>query len=397
VAHDSLAPAEPGVREFETTVAAVDGDAVVLEETYFYPEGGGQPADRGTLAGHAVAHVDGGDGGVRHHLDADGALSPGDRVTGVVDDDFRTYCTRAHTASHVLFGAGRRLCEALGYGGFDIGTETVRVDLATPTDVDDDLLVELERLTNRAVWESRPVSWEETAAETARSRDDVAFNDATEAGAFADGGRVRLVTVEGWDVAACGGTHVENTVEIGPVAVVDRSNPGAGLTRVEFAVGPRAHEAGATRHRQTRAAGRELDAAPEAVAETARRIRTERDDLRDEVERLRRDAVERTVESFDAVERDGTTWRVGVVDAGADAAGAAVRGATEGVVAAVGRDGSTFVVAASGGAVSAGDVVEAVTAAFGGGGGGSAAFAQAGGMSADPDEVAAYLRESRAR
>jgi len=396
VAHDSLAPAEPRVREFETTVAAVDGDAVVLAETYFYPEGGGQPADRGTLAGHPVADVQSGEGGVRHYLDADHDLAPGDRVVGVVDDDFRTYCARAHTASHVLFGAGRRLCEDLGYGGFDIGPETVRVDLATPTDVDDDLLVELERLTNRAVWESRPVSWETVSAETARSRDGVAFNDATEAGAFADGGRVRLVTVEGWDVAACGGTHVENTVEVGPVAVVDRSNPGAGLTRVEFAVGPRAHEAGARRHRQTRAAGRALDAAPDEVAETAERLRAERDDLRETVDRLRRDAVERTVASFDAVERDGVPWRVGVVDAGTDAAGAAVRGVEEGVVAAVGRDGSTFLVVASGGAVPASDVVDEATAAFGGGGGGSAAFAQAGGMDADPDEVAAYLRERRA-
>ncbi len=407
VAHDSLAPAEPRVREFETTVAAVDGDAVVLEETYFYPEGGGQPADRGTLAGHPVADVqrearsrrapEDVDDGVWHHLDADHDLVSGDRVAGVVDDDFRTYCARAHTASHVLFGAGRQLCETLGYGGFDIGPETVRVDLATPTDVDDDLLVELERLANRAVWESRPVSWETVSVETARSRDGVAFNDATEAGAFADGGLVRLVTVEGWDVAACGGTHVENTVEVGTVAIVDRSNPGAGLTRVEFAVGPRAHEAGARRHRQTRAAGRALDAAPGDVAATARRLRAERDDLRETVSRLRRDAVERTVASFDAVEGDGVSWRVGVVDADTDATGEAVRGTADGgVVAAVGRDGATFLAVASGGAVPAADVVDAATAEFGGGGGGSAAFAQAGGMSADPDEVATYLRERAA-
>jgi alanyl-tRNA synthetase len=395
VTQHSLAPAEPEVREFETTVAAVDGDAVRLAETYFYPEGGGQPADRGTLAGAAVDHVAADDEGVVHHLAEEVDLAPGDTVVGVVDDDFRTYCARAHTASHVLFGAGRRLCEDLGYGGFDIGTETVRVDLATPTEVDDDLLVGLERLTNRAVWESRAVTWEEVPAAEARGREDVAFNDATEEGAFAAGGAVRLVTVEDWDVAACGGTHVRTTGEIGPVAVVERSNPGAGLTRVEFAVGPRAIATFEDRHREVRAATRTLDAAPDAIAETARSLRAERDDLRETVERLRRERVERTVAGFEAVDRDGVPWRVGVVDAGADAAGAAVRGHDDGVLAAVGRDGATFVVVASGGDPAAGAVIAEATAAFGGGGGGSERFAQGGGMDADPEAVAAYLRGER--
>ena len=391
----SLAPAEPSVREFEATVTAVDGDTVRLEETYFYPEGGGQPADRGTLAGATVDHVAADDSGVVHHLAETADVVPGDHVVGVVDDDFRTYCARAHTASHVLFGAGRRLCEDLGYGGFDIGTETVRVDLTTPTDVDDDVLVGLERLTNRAVWESRTVTWEELPAAKARSREGVAFNDATEAGAFATGGAVRIVTVDGWDVAACGGTHVRSTAEIGPVAVVERSNPGAGLTRVEFAVGPRAIATFESRHREVRTASRTLDTAPDAIAETARALREERDESREEIDRLHRQRVERTVAGFEPVERDGVSWRAGVVDAGTDAAGAAVRSHDDGVLAAVGRDGATFVVVASGGDPPAEAVVEEVTEEFGGGGGGGERFAQGGGMSADPETVAAYLRGER--
>ena len=403
----SLAPAEPAVRSFETTVEAVEGASVRLAETYFYPEGGGQPADRGTIDGVAVSHVasepdrasDGGDApdvdgaGVVHHLAEPPEFAPGDSVVCAVDDAFRTYCARAHTASHVLFGAGRRLCDDLGYGGFDIGEETVRVDLATPTDVDDDLLTDLERLTNRAVWESRDVTWEQVPADEARAREEVAFNDATEAGAFADGGDVRLVTVESWDVAACGGTHVRNTVEVGPVAVVERSNPGAGLTRVEFAVGPTAVAAHERRGRELRAAARALDTAPDAVAETAREVRAERDELRETVETLRRERVERTVAGFEAV--GDTPWRVGVVEAGADAAGAAVRGRDDGVLAAAGRDGATFVVVASGGDPPASAVVAAVTAEFGGGGGGSDRFAQGGGIEAEPEAVAAYLRDER--
>jgi len=199
----SRAPAEPTVREFEATVESVDGRAVVLNETYFYPESGGQPADRGTLDGHPVDDVVERDGAVVHTLDADpGALSlaPGDAVTGVIDDAFRTYCARAHTASHVLYGAARRIADDLGYAGFDISETKVRVDLTTAEPLDDDDLIELERLTNRAVWDSLPVSWETHSAEEAREIDGIAFNVKTEEGAMSDGA-VRVVTVGGASAA----------------------------------------------------------------------------------------------------------------------------------------------------------------------------------------------------
>lgn len=149
----SRAPAEPAVREFEATVDRVDGREVVLDETYFYAESGGQPADRGTLDGHLVDDVTERGGDVVHALDsdADPDLAPGDEVTGLVDDAFRTYCARAHTASHVLYGAARRIAEDLGYAGFDISETKVRVDLTTAEPLDDGDLIELERLANRAV------------------------------------------------------------------------------------------------------------------------------------------------------------------------------------------------------------------------------------------------------
>src|SRR6056297_2658850 len=169
------APAEPYERSFEATVDSVDGREVVLSETYFYAESGGQPADRGTVGGVQVADVQKRDGDVVHVLDADPSFSAGEAVSCEVDDEFRTYTMRAHTASHVLYGAGRRVLDDLGYGGFGITNEKVRVDFETTTDVTDEVLVELERLTNRAIWESRDVSWEEVSRAEALDRDDVAF------------------------------------------------------------------------------------------------------------------------------------------------------------------------------------------------------------------------------
>jgi alanyl-tRNA synthetase len=407
----SLAPDEPDVTTFETPVAAVapgSGDGrpeVVLGETYFYPEGGGQPPDRGTVAGVPVTDVQAADGRVIHRLAEPLPAEEGETVACAVAPAFRRYCRRAHTASHVLYGAGRRLFDDLGYGGFGITAPAVddgvvsggkvRVDLRTPDGIDDDALVELERLTNRTVWDSRAVSWRRVPADEALDREDVAFNTKTEEGVTGD--TVRLVEIDGWDVAACGGTHVADTAEIGPVTVLDRSNPGEGLTRVEFAVGPRAVDRRATDHRAALGAARALGTAVADLPDGVAKLQDERDDLRSELSALRERYVDARVASLreTVVERDGREWLVGSVEgldanALADRAGA-LAGEAAAVVALVAADASLAV--ATDGTVDANDVVTAVTDRFGGGGGGSPTVAQAGGIDADPDAVVAFLRE----
>jgi len=259
------------------------------------------------------------------------------------------------------------------------------------------VLVELERLTNRAVWESRGVSWEEVPTAEATDREEVAFNTKTEEGVMDDADTVRIVTVDGWDVAACGGTHVSNTREIGPVTLLDRSNPGEGLTRVEFAVGPDGIDRRATQHRALRDAMGALETNTEEVAETAASLRTERDDLRDRVRDLERAAVADALAGFEPVEADGTAWRVGVLaDVEPNDAGEAAKdavGADE-VIGAVGDGDRPYLVVAAGAesGVNAGEVVDSVTDRFGGGGGGGPPFAQGGGLDADPEAVVETLR-----
>lgn len=400
----TLAAAEPEIRTFEAEVQRVDGSKVVLDRSYFYPEGGGQPADRGTLGGYEVGHVrsgaDGGEPVVVHELVDEPGFEAGDEVTGVVDDAFRTYCTRAHTASHALFGAGRRLCADLGYGGFDIDDERVRVDLTTPTAIDDDLLVDLERLTNRAVWESRAVSWEHVPVSDARGRADVAFNTRTEEGVMDEGGEVRIVTIEDWDVAACGGTHVSNTAEIGPVEVLGRSNPGEGLTRVEFAVGEPAIAHRATVHRQALDAAATVDANVETMADEVRALRDERADLKAELSELQGEVLDARLADIDATERGGVTWRAGTIEGfEPNEVGDRIRGEPddgEAIAVAGGADSGTYVVVATAGDPEAGAVVDDLTTEFGGGGGGGPTFAQGGGMDAEPGAVVEALRRTRA-
>lgn len=397
----SLAAAEPYVTSFEATVERADGRELVLDETYFYPEGGGQPADRGLIDGIAVEHVRS-DGDEVVHVLEEGGPDAGETVACAVDPAFRTYCMRAHTASHVLYGSARGLLDDLGYGGFGIDERKVRIDFETSSDVDDATLVELERRVERAVWNAHPVSWETVPREDALARDDVAFNDKTEEGAT--GESVRLVTVEGigddadpFDIAACGGTHVENTSEIGPVTILERSNPGEGLTRIEFAVGPggidrRAEEKAAALDAASEA-GTSVDDLPEAVA----RFREERDELEAELRDLTSELVEARITELceQPIERDGHEWVVGTVDGvtANDLAGnaRALAGDAADVIVLVGQDGRTFVAVAAGDGIHAGEIVDDVTDEFGGGGGGSPEFAQGGGIDADPDDVVEYL------
>jgi alanyl-tRNA synthetase len=398
---DSLAADDPAVRSFEATVERIEATRLVLDRTYFYAEAGGQPADRGTIADTAVVDVqhDPDADAVVHHLADPVDLAAGDTVTAHVDDAFRDYCMRAHTASHVLYGAGRRLLDDLGYGGFDIDESKVRVDFTTTTDIDDATLVELERLTNRAVWDARDVSWERVPKQEALDRENIAFNTKTEEGVLSGSDTVRVVTVDDWDVAACGGTHVSNTREIGPVEVLSRSNPGEGLTRVEFAVGPTGIDDRAETKRAALAASRELGTSVAGLPERVADLRDERDRLESDVRDLQAEVLDARLADLPAEERDGATWRVGTV-AGFDANTVGDRlkslvGEAGDVLAVVGAGDSRFVVVAATGTAEtdAGDVVDRVTSEFGGGGGGGPTFAQGGGLSADADDVVAFLRE----
>jgi alanyl-tRNA synthetase len=415
----SLAPAEPYVTSFEATVERVVDGTAVLDRTHFYPEGGGQPSDRGTVDGVAVTDVREGEDGIGHVVADATGIEAGATVNCRVDPAFRSYCMRAHTASHVLYGAGRRLFDELGYGGFGISAEKVRVDLATPDGIDDDALVALEELTNAAVWDSRPVTWEQRPRGEALSDESVAFNAKTEEGIAGDA--VRVVTVgppdeEGpadyrpgdsgrdgagdpgrsdaavWDEAACGGTHVGNAREIGPVTVLGRSNPGEGLTRIEFAVGRRGIERRGVKKRAAIEAARRAGVAVTDLPDEIDRLRDERARLESEREDLEAALAEARVAALPTTERGGATWLVGRVDLDANALADRVRELADeraDVVALV-NDGSLAV--GTTGDPDASDVVADVTDRFGGGGGGSPTVAQGGGLDADPADVVAFLR-----
>lgn len=399
------AAAEPYTTQFSTTVTAVDGRDVWLETTYFYAESGGQPADTGRIETATVEDVQRIDGETVHRLTEEPSFGQGHSVVCTVDWHRRMYCMRAHTASHALYGVARSLFEELSYGGFDIGApagelggdETVRIDFRTDADIDDRTLVELERRLNEVVWNAHEVAWETVPREAAFAREDVAFNLATEEGLDgADG--VRLVTIEDLDVAACGGTHVRNTREIGPVTVLGHSNPGEGLTRVAFAVGPAGIDRRSAEKATVLDASDQLGTSVEAVPDEIARLCGDRDELREDVDALTTALLDARLDQVVAtpLRRGDLAWVVGTVEhAGPNAVADHLRGrdVDADVVVLVGADRPPFVVVGAPGSVDAAGVVGDITGEFGGGGGGSETVAQGGGLDASAERVVEYVRD----
>jgi alanyl-tRNA synthetase len=226
---DRLYYSDPYAREFDATVVGAeehDGKpAVVLDRTAFYPTSGGQPFDTGTLGAARVIDVVDRDESILHVLDR--PLASG-QVHGTVDWTRRFEHMQQHTGQHVLSAAFDHLLGARTES-FHLGSAAATIDLSREVSAKE--IERAEDEANRIVWEDRPVA--------------IRFADAAEAAKLplrkepARGGLLRLIDVEGFDISACGGTHVARTGAIGIIAVAGWEKFRGG-TRVEFVCGGRA-------------------------------------------------------------------------------------------------------------------------------------------------------------
>jgi len=226
-------PAAADVTAFEATVTETSADYVILDGTYFYPGGGGQPADRGTIEwadGEAtVVDVRKNHGDVRHYVDGTALPDPGTTVTGRIDAERRGRLTRLHTAQHVLSRVALDEFGAATVGnGLSVDGGWVEFEGAT---LDDEDVATVERLTNAAIERDltvhkaeRPRSAVEDAVPDGRAQLD-AIPDHVDP--------MRVVEIGDFDVCPCGGTHVDRLGDVGAVRVTSRSRED-GVTRIAF-------------------------------------------------------------------------------------------------------------------------------------------------------------------
>ena len=222
------------LERFKAQVVGLDGREVVLDKTAFYPGGGGQPADKGMLgigpvrAGVVDARREG--GGVVHVLDTAIPDTVGE-LNGELDWDRRYAHMRYHTALHALSGIIWKAFGAKVTGG-QMRPDRARMDFSFPGEWTADVVGEIERLTNEALKEERPVRVYELPREEALKNPDLIR---TQVNLVPERVRmVRIVEIEGVDTQADGGTHVANTREAGELEITGHKSKGRQNKRVEF-------------------------------------------------------------------------------------------------------------------------------------------------------------------
>ncbi|HET9016356.1 MAG TPA: alanyl-tRNA editing protein AlaXM [Thermomicrobiaceae bacterium] len=220
-------------REFDAVVTEVRDGAVLLDRTAFYPGGGGQPNDEGTLSDGActwrVTRVGKDAGAIVHMLEGDPPPDPGTAVHGALDWERRYRLMRTHTALHVLCGVVFREYGALVTGG-NMGPDKARMDFELE-DLNPERVARIEALANDRIHAGLPVSWRSLPRAEAFAIPDLIR---TKINLLPEGiSEVRIVEIAGLDLQADGGTHVRNTREVGGLAVVGTRSKGRINKRLE--------------------------------------------------------------------------------------------------------------------------------------------------------------------
>jgi alanyl-tRNA synthetase len=363
-------------------VVPVDGrSGVILDRTAFYPTSGGQPFDTGTLGGVRITDViEREDGAIVHVVEGP---APQGEVRASIDWERRFEHMQQHTGQHVLSAAFDQLC-GVRTVSFHLGAASATIDLAREVTAAE--IAQAEDATNCVVWEDRPVT--------------IRFVDAPDAAALplrkesARSGTLRIIEVEGFDVSACGGTHVARTGAIG-IIVVSGWERFRGGSRIEFRCGIRALRA----HRSLRdivTAGMKLTSvAQEELPQAIERLQTEaRDSRRHTKDMSGRLAVyEADAMAARAVDANGVR---AVVQAVPDLDMNGLKTIAQRITARPGYAAVLFttispasvVIARSPDvALDASALLKQLTATFGGKGGGRPELAQGGGLAASPEEL----------
>ena len=225
------------LKEFDAIVTASYDKAVVLDQTVFYPEGGGQSSDIGLLSTPSrtakVVEVRKVDGEVRHILEDD-SFEVGTKIHGIIDWERRYRCMRFHTAQHVL---SRYL--QLNYDAETVGNhitpEESRADYSPLESFDEEMKRNVEAGVNGILHQNLPVNIEfmprKDAIEFLEKRGyqtrylEMVPKSVKE---------FRVVLTGDYDAASCAGTHVRNTQEIGKIQIGKSKNVGAGKRRIYF-------------------------------------------------------------------------------------------------------------------------------------------------------------------
>ncbi len=221
---------------FTATVKETRPDWLMLDQTLFYPLGGGQNWDTGRIETESGAVLDVTEvtkrGPVKHVVGADHGIEAGATVTGTIDWDRRYGHMRMHTAQHLVSGLAYEMFDGIRTVGNQIHADRSRIDF-NPVQFTPEMLADLQAAANDVIRSARPIE------AVTMSRDDINAlmpADRTNMDLLPRSVQeLRVIRIgDDIDLCPCAGTHVRNTKEIGEVDIVSRKSKGKGTQRVEY-------------------------------------------------------------------------------------------------------------------------------------------------------------------
>jgi alanyl-tRNA synthetase len=387
------------MKEFDAKVLKIiSGTYVVLDKTCLYPEGGGQPTDQGWLisdgAKSDVVDVQKIGKVIVHKLKAPATFKEGYVVHGIVDWDRRYSLMKAHTVTHLINGAARRvLGEHVWQSGTQKGLETSRLDISHYRRLSQGEIHQIETLANQAIGANLKVETNWYPRNEAESR----YGFRLYQGGAVPGKDIRVVKTGDWDVEACAGTHLGHTGEIGFVKIVYTERVQDGVERLGYAVGLKGLKAVQDQESLLWKISEVLTAPIDKLDKTAEKVVKELKEANVERRKLIKElaAKESAVGHAEACEAAVEVGGVSIVkrdfgeiidiDRMLRTASEIIKKNEETVTLFYGSDQKTCKLMIMAGAtavlkgVNAGSIVKEAAPIFGGGGGGRPSFAQGGG------------------
>ncbi|HPC27126.1 MAG TPA: alanine--tRNA ligase [Candidatus Methanomethylicus sp.] len=280
---------QPKARTMAAKVLYADERRIVLDRTIFYPEGGGQPSDTGSISSGSrraeVAEAQKSMGIVVHFVTGGAQFRPGDAVACSISWDRRMSLARHHSSTHILLGAARKVLGShVWQQGAQKNVDRSRLDISHFEKITPEQQREIETTANRVVEACKPIKTYFEDRNVAEQR----FGFRLYQGGVVHGPTIRVVEVEGWDVEACAGIHCENTGEIGVIKITKSERIQDGVERIEFASGEAALRAIQSTEATLQSVAEILNTPIERIEKASRVVMDDFSDCRKGMDRLRR-------------------------------------------------------------------------------------------------------------
>jgi alanyl-tRNA synthetase len=375
-----------GEKEFDAVVLYSKDSKIILDQTSFFPNGGGQPCDVGVLVTDdktvevkEVQKV----GDVIVHIATDN-LEVGEIVHGHIDWNRRLQHTRHHTATHIILGSAKGVLGSHAWqAGSQIEADRARVDITHYDKITDSELRKIGLLANMVVMEGLSVE----ALWMARNEAEKKYGSVLYQGGVPEGEKIRVVRIADFDVEACGGTQCTSTNEIGPIKILKCYSVQDGIERIEFSAGTAAVRDIQEREALLKSISDIFRVPPEQLLNTLKKffedwksVRKENDNLKQEIAKLRSEDLRKKAEDVGGIKIVYGTYKTDMNDLLSHARELTRDAKTIAVLGSDKDDGKLIVARGAGVNIDCGEIAKDVAQIIGGSGGGKPDIGQCGGQ-----------------